>query len=120
MKYTSNYKHRNDTAPCHICGKQIKPRGMGRHVQLMHSDAQKEPIKQLSMLSEAPEPPKKEVVSNAPKNVKKAMDADASSLLLWGAAMYFLFRWAKIQSQHQNTLSEGKKLTRRRGKLMML
>ena len=118
-----NYKRVSETRPCPICGAQIKLRGIGSHMRLVHPNAsisiQSAP-KQLSMLSEDPEPPNEKVVSNAPKNVKKAMDADASSLLLWGAAMYFLFRWAKIQSQHQNTLSEGKKLTRQRGKLMML
>jgi len=120
MEIKSTYKHITTTKACPICGAQIKLRGIGSHMRLVHPNASKSAPKQLSMLSEEPEPPKEKVVSNAPKNVKKAMDEDASSLLLWGAAMYFLFRWAKIQSQHQNTLSEGKKLTRKRGKLMML
>jgi hypothetical protein len=76
--------------------------------------------KQLSMLSEDPVPPNEKVVSNAPKKVKIAMDSDADALILWGAAMYFLFRWAKIQGKTPNTLSEGRKPTRRNGKIMLL
>jgi hypothetical protein len=72
------------------------------------------------MLSEAPEPPSEKVISSAPPKVKKAMDDDATGLVLLGAALYFLFRLSKIQAKHQNTLSEGKKLTRRNGKIMLL
>ena len=118
-----NYKHVTDTKPCHICGAQIKLRGMGSHMRLVHPNAsisvQSAP-KQLSMLNEAPKPPSDKVVSNAPKSVKMAMLSDADALILWGAAMYFLFRWAKKQSEKPITLSEGRKLARTSGKLKLL
>ena len=118
-----NYKHVTDTKPCPICGAQIKLRGIGSHMRLVHPNASisvKAASKQLSMLSEDPEPPSEKVLSSAPKKVQKAMDDDATGLVLLGAALYFLFRLSKIQAKHPNTLSEGKKLTRMRGKLMML
>ena len=118
-----NYKHITDTKACPICGAQMKLRGMGSHMRLVHPNAsigvQSAP-KQLSMLSEDPAPPNEKIVSSAPKNVKRAMGEDADALILWGAAMYFLFRWAKIQAKTSSTLSEGRKPTRRNGKIMLL
>ena len=118
MRYTSNYVHREDSSPCPICKKLIKPRGMGRHIQLMHADAQEAVKNQLSMLSEEPEAPKREIVSKAPRRVQKAMDPTATQLVLLGAAMYFLYRLAKIQAK-THTLSEGGKPTQRAGKIML-
>jgi len=118
-----NYKHITDTKACPICGAQIKLRGMGSHMRLVHPNASisvQSVSKQISMLSEEPEPPNDKTVSNAPKNVKLALGPDADSLVLWGAAMYFLFRWAKIQGKTPNTLSKAYKPTRKPGKLMML
>jgi len=117
-----NYKRVSETRPCPICGVEIKLRGIGSHMRLVHPNeiVPKVSSKQLSVLSEDIVAPPDNIVSNAPKKVKKAMDEDASALLLWGAAMYFLFRWAKIQAKTPNTLSEAYKPTRKRGKLMML
>ena len=123
MEIKSNYKHITTTKACPICGAQIKLRGIGSHMRLVHPNASisvKAASKQLSMLSEAPEPPSEKVISSAPKKVQKAMDADATGLVLLGAALYFLFRLSKIQAIERNTLSEGRKPTRRNGKIMLL
>ena len=108
-----NYKHITDTKACPICGAQMKLRGMGSHMRLVHPNAPKSAPKQLSMLSEEPEPPKKEVVARAPKRGQKAMQPTATDVILLGAAMYFLYRLLKTKAK-THTLSEVEKLTQRK------
>jgi hypothetical protein len=70
----------------------------------MHSNAQKEPIKQLSLLSEDPAPPDKKTLSNAPKQVRYAAMDGATEALLWGAAIYFLFKLMKNTDEAKKRL----------------
>ena len=121
MEIKSTYKHITTTKACPICGAQIKLRGIGSHMRLVHPNASKSvqsAPKQLSMLSEGPEPPKKEVVARAPKRVQKAMEPSATDLILLSAAMYFLYRLLKTKAK-PHTLSEVGKLTQRTGKIML-
>ena len=120
-----------DKVKCPYCGAMVMPRGYANHIRLKHNQSvvtarqlerNKPASNQLSLLSEPPPPPDAKTLSEAPKRVQRAAQDDATAVLLWGAAIYFI--WRLIDSDEKKpakkpakkmTLSEAQKLLIARG-----
>jgi hypothetical protein len=109
-----------DRVKCPYCDAMVMPRGYVNHIRLKHgqkvsSERQLQrntpAYKQLSLLGDAPPPPDSKTLSDAPKKVQAAAKEDATTVLLWGAAIYFLWRLINSdEKKPKQTLSEAQKL----------